>query len=228
MIITIDGPAASGKSTIAKKLAQRLGIYYLHTGLLYRAISYLMLQEVGNTKQALLEKLTSITDKELEDYTKNITYSYDDEGPHIFYHLKDITPMLEDAAFDQPASIVSANKKVRAHLLTLQRRIAKDHDLVADGRDCGSVVFPDAEIKFYLTAHLAVRAQRFLIDEKRKALNLELEKVKQLLQERDERDSSRDTAPLTIPDGAIVIDNSAMSIEETVMKFLSIIEEHRS
>jgi cytidylate kinase len=213
-IITIDGPAASGKSSIAQALAQKLGYYYLYTGLLYRAVAYIV---THIQKSATLpEDLTFIGD---------ISYEYHDGKPHVFYKGQDITSFLQDGTLDQQASIVSANMQVRQALLQVQRAVANNYDIIADGRDCGSVVFPDADVKFFLTADVTTRATRLFNDPKRKNTTMTFEQIRDGLVERDDRDQSRAVAPLTIPDGAVVIDNSKMDLQQTIDEFLDVIAQ---
>ncbi|MCK4517659.1 (d)CMP kinase [Candidatus Babeliales bacterium] len=233
MIITIDGPVASGKSSVAKALAKELGFYYLYTGLLYRAVAYLLIKENGGDfAQGLAHEWLATSEVE---FIKDICYDYGEESgnsrPYIFYKNEEITEHLYDRSLEQPASIVSANKYVRAGLLETQRNIGKKYDIVADGRDCGSVVFPEADYKFYLTADVDVRVRRLLLDKKRHILAKSIqaeEKTSQLakeeLERRDKRDREREVAPLVIPEGAIVVDNSKLSQLETINKFLACIK----
>lgn len=223
IIITIDGPAASGKSTIAQELAKKLDYYYLYTGLLYRAVAYV----AGQIQHATTvpENLNSPSLESFGgmNFIGDMTYEYCQGYPHIFYQGKDITAFLQDSALAQQASIVSADIRVREALLSVQRTVAQHYDIIADGRDCGTVVFPNADVKFFLTADVSTRAQRIFSDQKRKAGTMTLDQIKAGLQERDNRDQSRAVAPLVIPDGAIVIDNSAMSLQQTVDEFLRVI-----
>jgi len=222
MIITIDGPVASGKSSVAKAIAKELEIYYLYTGLLYRAVAY-VLKEDCKDGENFEEFFKKITPEQLA-FIKDIAYDYgkdDTESrPYIFYKDQEITEKLYSSSLSQPASVVSANKNVRDLLLDLQRDVAKRYDIVADGRDCGSVLFPDADHKFYLTASTEIRAQRLLLDERRGAMGESLEKVKAEVEERDRRDQEREIAPLTIPEGATVVDNSQITLQETIKRFL--------
>lgn len=220
MIITIDGPTASGKSTIARLLAEKLDFYYINTGLLYRALAYLLMQQKKYTYDMLAcpkpEDIEAIIDLQC------LVYTYSD-GPHISFDNEDITSFLKDVSLDKAASIVSTVPFVREMLLKFQRDIAKRHNVVAEGRDTGSVVFPHADHKFYLKAKLTVRAQRWLQMQQLRGNILTLEEAIKTISERDERDSKRTIAPLTIPQGAIVLDNSDMSQEETLQTFLKII-----
>ena len=207
MIITIDGPVASGKSSVARALSQHLDIYYLYTGLLYRSVAHVL----------------ATTDETLDDlsFISCISYSYQDDKPQLLYGEQDITKHLAHESLSQQASIVSANPHVRTALLPLQHQVGKTFDLVADGRDCGSVVFPHAPYKFYLTASIDVRAQRLLSDTKRGGVVQTLYGAIEEITARDKRDMEREVAPLRVPEGGVTIDNSDMSIEKTVQQMLA-------
>ena len=224
MIITIDGPVASGKSTMAKRLAEELGIYYLYTGLFYRAIAYVFLKQVG--QEEFCEFIKSIKSDDLK-FIKNFSYDYGSDGqrsrPYLFFKGEDISSQLYATSLDQFTSILSTNRLVRDALQDLFREIAEKHDLIADGRDCGSIVFPNADFKFYLTADVKTRAERLMVDEKRGDNGKTLEEVEAEVELRDRRDRERAIAPLVIPENAIVIDNSSMTEEETVGKFLELL-----
>jgi len=215
MIITIDGPALSGKSTVAQKIAKTLGFYYLYTGLLYRAIAYILVEKLKVEEG----EFSFLSLKDLE-FVEDLHYSYQEGEPQVFFRGEDITSKLKDLSVDQSSSKIGANKNVRAALLELQRKIGRNYDIVADGRDCGSVVFPNADYKFFLSASLEVRSER-----KSKYEGISKEEVAKELTERDERDKSRKVAPLVVPKDAIFIDNSALTIEETVQKFLNYIQK---
>jgi len=265
MIITIDGPAGSGKSSVAKALAEKLNIYYLNTGLLYRAVAYVWLQydpklenisELQVFNNNLVHKTsnsanvvsqgTDFVNLVLQgaksgslvpqaghprldlgslDFIKDIEYKYIQKLPQIFYQNKNITDQLLNNSISQAASILSSIDIIREKLLALQRNVAKIYNIVCEGRDCGSVIFPNADYKFYLTASLDVRAKRIYQDKSRKDSGLTLEKVKEELEVRDARDQERKIAPLKIPSGAILIDNSCLNAEETLMKFLFYIKK---
>ena len=207
MIITIDGPVASGKSVVAKHLAERLGWYYLSTGMLYRALAHLLVERSGYNE----DQLESPSGADLDTYlnpSRLIYFFSKEKGFGVSFDGVDITPVLKGDAIDRHASITSANKLVREKLLGFQRKFAETHDLVAEGRDCGSVVFPNAELKFFLTAEPKIRAERLRRWYEQKGDARSLESVLEELVERDERDSSRDIAPLTVPKGAIMVDSS--------------------
>lgn len=222
MIITIDGPTASGKSTIGRILANQLGFYYLCSGLLYRAIGYCLVHEYGYT----LETIAHVSFANINECAAQLRYEYNERSQErIFYKNNDITLYLKDKFMDQVASTVSINKDVRKAVTTIQRDVAHHHNIVVDGRDVGSVVFPDAEVKFFLTASVEVRAQRWRKDQERHNNYFSLQEAITSITERDERDKNRTIAPLIIPPKAIVVDNSSLSIEETIAKMMEHIND---
>lgn len=222
MIITIDGPAASGKSTMARMLADDLNIYYINSGLLYRALSYLLLNQGGYTSYTVGNPTESDVKKFLDP--QRLTYTYDNiDGEQVAFdgvvlridQLK--TPVIDDAA-----SVVSTHAYVRESVVALERALTSQHSVVIDGRDSGSVVFPDADIKFFLTASLAVRAQRWTRARHDQGKVADFESVRALIAQRDERDKKRTISPLVVPDGAIILDNSALDAAQT----FSVMREH--
>lgn len=222
MIITIDGPAASGKSTVAQAIAQSLHIYYLSSGMLYRALSSCLLHHLDITLEQLKD-----CDIQIDSHCLNaLHYNYDVQTGvlKIIVDGKDITPCLKEPFIDKAASLVGENKNARIFLLDIQRKLANKHDLVAEGRDAGSVVFPNATIKFYLTASVEVRARRWLNDQiKLGNTTLTMEKALHIIMERDERDMNRPHAPLAVYPDNIIIDNSALDLDQTLALMLSII-----
>lgn len=228
MIITIDGTVASGKSTIARELADELGIFYLHTGLFYRAIAFAVAERTNHNLDAFTKLAEALNETELQTITDRLSYTVEDSRPYMALDGTDVTGELNDADLDKLASIISQHAPVRNHLLGLFRSIAeREKSLVADGRDCGSVIFPDADHKFFLTAEVGVRAERYISDQKRLAGGADLEKVILMIEERDERDFNRDVAPLKVPEGGVVIDNTSMTRDETVLKFIDEIQKER-
>ena len=217
MIITIDGPSGSGKSTVAQLVAQKLGIFYLNTGLLYRAVTYLVFEDESSPLFKRYDAdLQNIT-RDMLDALPSITYSYTAAVGAVSARGNNITlKIYATSGIDQTASKLSALPVVREFLLDVQRDIAKQHDVVADGRDCGTVVFPEAEHKFYLTASLDVRATRRMHDAKVKALGYTFDFVRNDLAERDERDKNRAIAPLRVPAGATIIDSSDLTIDQVI------------
>ena len=215
MIITIDGPVGSGKSSVAKEIAKRLKIHYLNTGLLYRAVAYILINKLNKDPN----NIVFLNDKDLSLLGK-ISYEFIDNEPVIYFDEQPLTDDLFNLNLDKPASIFSANKQVRECLLPIQKKISEKYDIVAEGRDCGSVVFPNADYKFFLTASVDVRAKRVAFDEKRNIEDKDLEKIKKEIEKRDERDKTRDVSPLIVPDSAFIIDNSNLTFEETIQEFL--------
>ena len=222
MIITIDGPVASGKSTVSRLLAQKFGYYYLCSGLLYRALAYLLVHQRSYT-------LDTIANPRVEDIAHCVdahafVYRYDEHTQeHIFFEGQDITPYLKDSFMDKVTSVVSVNEQVRSAVTAIQRTIALHHNVVTDGRDVGSVVFPHAEFKFFVTASVVVRAERWRKDQEKYGNYLPTDHAMALITDRDNRDKNRAIAPLVIPTDAIVIDTTALTIQQTVdtmMRFI--------
>ena len=214
MIVTIDGPTTSGKSTTARLLARKLGFYYVNSGLLYRAVAYLLVHD----KEYAIESLNALDEQDLYDVidARRLHYSYDNDGNAcVVYDGKDITSFLKNVEIDKATPIVSANKLVRELLLKIQRTIGATHDLVIDGRDTGTVVFPNAEYKFYLTAPLDIRARRWMTTIKASGSSIDFEQAYEQVVQRDERDIHRTISPLRVPENATIIDNTGYSIEET-------------
>jgi cytidylate kinase len=215
IIITIDGPTASGKSSVARMLAQRLDICHLNTGLLYRSIGYVLVTEYGYNEK----KLEEPSRKDIESITKpgRLIYKYDSKnGIQILFDNVDITPYLKDRLVDTYASVVAKNKAVRVALLEYQRCLASKCSIVAEGRDMGSVVFPDARHKFYLTAPLAVRANRWRKLQKKRGNVFSAEEAEQIVNERDMRDKNRLLDPLIMSKDAQEIDTSDKTKDQVV------------
>ncbi len=224
MIITIDGPAASGKSTAARALAQKLHYYYLNSGMLYRALGYCLLHNA----EVPLQLLRGCDIQKRQKCLEALRYTYDIERGTMamFINDVDVTAFLKDPLIDKAASLVGENKQARLFLLNLQRTLANDYDTIAEGRDAGSVVFPQADIKFFLTARPEVRALRWLKERKNHTSNAAtFEEAVKIIRERDDRDSNRIDAPLHIHADDIVIDNSSLSLEQTLQKLLEIVNE---
>ncbi len=222
MIITIDGPVASGKSTISRILADKLEYYYVCSGLIYRAIAYVLVNHYGYTP----ETLSSVSAENVMRCAdpKRLQYSYDGlSHERIFFDHTDITTYLKDKFIDNVTSLVSVNKDVRKAVTAVQHRVAQDYNVVVDGRDVGSVVFPDAQLKFFVTASVAVRAERWRKDQERYNNHISFDEAVRLITERDERDKNRVIAPLVVPKNAITIDTSTLTIDETIEKMMEYI-----
>jgi cytidylate kinase len=225
MIITIDGPVASGKSTVSRIVAQKLGYYYLCSGLLYRALAYLLVNKRGYT-------IDTVANPRMEDIAycfdaQKFAYHYDEHSQeHIFFDGQNITPYLKDSFMDKVTSIVSVDEQVRQAITTIQRTIALQHSIVTDGRDVGSVVFPQAEFKFFVTASVVVRAERWRKDQEKYGNHLPVDQAMAMITDRDNRDKNREVAPLIIPIDAIVIDTSELTIQQTVDEIMRSVDDY--
>jgi CMP/dCMP kinase len=224
MIITIDGPAASGKSTVARIVANKLGYFYLCSGLLYRTISYVLITFRGYT----LETLDQVTQKDIDYCFDAASFSYRYSAAtheRIFFNEQDITAYLKDSFIDKVVSLLSSKKEIRHAVTQMQHMIADVHDIVIDGRDVGSVVFPQAEYKFYMTASVQVRAGRWRTDQQKKYGNdISEQDAISAITDRDERDKNRTIGPLIIPHGAVIIDTSRMSADQVVDRIVSVVK----
>lgn len=220
MLITIDGPAASGKSSVAKEIARRLKIHHFSTGLLYRAVAYIVMHFVHS--DSLSNHALDIQNVDLS-FVSEIKFRFNQGDGQVFFKDVDITDFLFDEALSQSASALSALPEVRQRLLDVQREVAKDYDVVVDGRDCGSVIFPNADFKFFLTATVDARVQRILKDANRALVGCDEVFIRSQLLARDQRDSTRVVAPLIVPQNATIIDSSDLTFDQTVDKFLEII-----
>ncbi len=209
-IITIDGPSGAGKSTVSKKIAARLNISYIDTGAMYRAVAWATLkQEIAPAESA-----------ELEQLLRNIKIRFQAaaEKNLVFCNEQEITAAIRTPQMDKLASVVSGIPLVRKALLPLQREAAKDCSAIIDGRDAGTVIFPDADLKIYLDADISARAQRRL---KEQAAALDLQSVSKALADRDAADSSRAQAPLRRAADAILIDSTNLDIDEVCEEILT-------
>lgn len=224
MIITIDGPTASGKSTVARAVAHRLSIYYLCSGLLFRGLAYILLRDKKYTLETIA--LCKRSDAVLMLNPLLFEYDYQDGKERIIFNSNDITPQLKNSVIDQASSLLSTNAYVRPLLIEYQRNIAERRSLVADGRDTGSVVFPQADYKFFLTASLQKRASRWQKDQEKRGTVFTLQQAIDKVNERDMRDSQRAIAPLVVPQDAIVIDSTNLSVEDVVNKIMTTLPIH--
>lgn len=206
MKIAIDGPAGSGKSTIAKKVAKTLGIEYIDTGAMYRALAFYM-----NENNLSLQELKNEMDLINIEFKKERT----------FINGKDISDFIRINEISSLASKVSKDKEIREKLVDLQRKLADKVSCVMEGRDITSVVLKDAEYKFYLDANPKVRAKRRLNDLKGKDSKITLDELIAEIEERDKRDKTRENSPLQITKDSNYIDTSEMTVEDVVNKILS-------
>ena len=208
IIIAIDGPAAAGKTTTAKQLADKLNYIYIDTGAMYRAVTL-----------AWLNSKTKLNDKSLEKIINNINIELkkSTHGQITILNGKDVSEDIRHPEVNKYVSPVSANEKVRQHLVSLQRQLGKNKCCVMDGRDIGTVVFPEAELKIYLTASIGARAKRRLLEYQAKGINdLVYDEIAEQIIERDKYDSTRNISPLRKADDAIEIDTSELSLEQQI------------
>jgi cytidylate kinase len=211
-VIAIDGPSGAGKSTIAKLIAKELGFDYLDTGALYRAVAFAL-------RNNSIEPEDS--DHRLRDalLRTNITYT----SGKVFLHGRDVSEDIRSKEIDHYSSVFSAKKIVRDFLFDIQRNAASTSDIVVEGRDTTTVLFPNAWKKIYLDASLEERAKRRYLQFKEKGMYISIEEAKEDVMRRDKRDANRDIAPLKRADGALAIDSSNLSVEQVKEKILEFI-----
>ncbi len=211
-IITIDGPAGAGKSTVSRELAAQLGYIYLDTGSLYRALAYKALRDkIPVDDEAAVADLCARTIIKLKNSAGRMK---------VYVDGQDVADLIRAEEVGNAASKISAYGAVRQYLLHLQRQAAAEGGLVAEGRDMGSVVFPEADYKFYLDASSEERAKRRLGELKAKGTAVDRQAVQEKIIARDRQDSERKHSPLIVPAGAIIIDSSALSVGQVVEKIL--------
>lgn len=208
MQIAIDGPAGAGKSTISKFVASELGYLYIDTGAMYRAVGYKVLKNGLNLDDAeMIRKMAEDTNIELK-ITEN--------GQAIFLDGKDVTTKIRTPEVSMAASRISAIGGVRKRLVDLQRKIAGSNDVIMDGRDIGTVVLPEAQIKIFLTATSEDRAMRRYLELKDKGVEVSYQSVLEDMEKRDWQDTHREESPLKAADDATVIDTSGQTLGESV------------
>lgn len=215
--IAIDGPAGAGKSTIARSLAAKLGYIYVDTGALYRAVGVNAMRKGMDTKNA--EQVTSILDE-----TK-VSLRFVDGEQRVFLGDEDVSLAIRTPEASMAASNVSAIPAVREFLFDLQRNIAKENDCLMDGRDIGTVVLPDAQVKIFLTASAEVRAKRRYDELLAKGMKAEYNEVLEEMIQRDYQDSHRAIAPLKQADDAVLVDTSEMNLEQVLETLENIVKE---
>ena len=217
--IAIDGPAGAGKSTIAKTLAKELGFVYVDTGAMYRAMAYYFLQQgIERDDEA---GITAAVDG------ADVTIRYEDGAQQVLLNGENITGSLRTEQVGNMASATSIYPAVRTKLVALQQKLAKTTDVIMDGRDIGTCVLPDAQVKIYLTASVETRAARRYKELIEKGESADLEKIAADIEERDYRDMHREMSPLCQADDAILVDSSEMSIDEVVAAIREIAAKKR-
>ena len=216
--IAIDGPAGAGKSSISKIVSKRLGFIYIDTGAMYRSVALFAIEngiDIKNETSKLISVLDSI----------NIDMKYENDKQIILLNGRDVSDDIRKAEVSIGASDVAVIKEVRLKLVELQRKLASNNNVVMDGRDIGTYVLPDAQIKIYLTASVEDRAKRRYDEMVQKGMECDIEKVKLDIMYRDKNDSEREFAPLRKADDATVIDTSGNEFEESVELLYNFIKE---
>ena len=214
MIIAIDGPSASGKSTTAKGVSQRLGFTHLDTGAMYRAVTF----GVNTSSISLNNK------NRMNDFLNSIDIHFDKKN-EIWLNGKNVSSAIRTVDISSKVSLISAKPEIRKKMVEIQRSIAGDHDCVLEGRDIGTVVFPNAKFKFYIVADIMVRAQRRLEQINRNEKKITLNEMIANIENRDKLDSSRAHSPLKRAEDAIVIDTSHLTIDEQINKIVEIVNQ---
>lgn len=218
--IAIDGPAGAGKSSIAKALSKRLGYIYIDTGAMYRAVALLFVE--NNVSDGTDSRIESLLEK-LE-----ISIKYEDGAQKVILNGEDVTGKLRLEEIGKLASKFSAIGSVREKLVALQRKLAQKENVVMDGRDIGTVVLPNADLKIYLSASPKVRAKRRYLELLEKGhKDLDINDIEDEIIKRDEADMNREISPLKQADDAYYLDSSDMTLEEVVSKILSMVKEER-
>ena len=215
--IAIDGPAGAGKSTIAKKVASRFGYIYVDTGAMYRAMALFLLREGVDPAD---EKAVSERSGEAD-----ITIRYVDKEQVVFLNGENVNGLIRTEEVGNMASATSVNGNLRKKLVELQQKLAAQENVVMDGRDIGTVVLPDAQLKVYLTASVEVRADRRFKELTEKGVSCDLEQIKEDIRDRDHRDMTREISPLKQAEDAILVDSSDMTIQEVVDKISQLAAE---
>ncbi len=206
--VAIDGPAGAGKSTIAKRVAKEKGYIYVDTGAMYRALAVYFLDQNMNPEN------TEAIAASCKD--ADVSIKYEDGVQQVYLNGQNVTDRLRKEEVGKMASYTSAIPEVRAHLLDLQKNLAKNYDVVMDGRDIGTCVLPDADVKVFLTASVHTRAMRRYKELTEKGVACDLQEIEKDIKERDERDCTRKTAPLKQAEDAVLVDSSDMAIDEVV------------
>ena len=215
--IAVDGPAGSGKSTVAKMVARKLGIIYVDTGAMYRTVALHCTQENIPLEEeaAVVAALDGL----------NMRIQPDTEGQRIFLNEEDVTAKIRTAEIGKGASVVAAYQNVRERMVELQQEMAQEQSVIMDGRDIGTVVLPHAEVKIYLDADAGERARRRVGELEAKGETADFEEIKKMIIQRDYNDMHREHSPLKKAEDAISLDSTGMSIEEVLQAILDLTAE---
>ncbi len=220
MNIAIDGPAGAGKSSIAKLVAERLSFIYIDTGAMYRTMALYFMNLGINTKDQML------VESRCEEI--DIRIHYENGEQQIFLNGENVSVEIRKEQVGNEASVVASYGKVREKLVALQRSMAASSDVIMDGRDIGTVVLPDADVKIYLTASSAVRAERRYKELTEKGAVCDLKKIEEDIKIRDYQDMNREISPLKQAENAVLVDSSDMTIDQVIEEIISIVEKKRS
>ena len=212
--IAIDGPAGAGKSTVAKKVAKELSFVYVDTGAMYRAMALNLLRKGVNREDP----------DEIGEACQNaeISIEYQNGEQIVLLDRENVNAHLRTEEVSAMASVSSAVPRVREKLLDLQRKLARTMSVVMDGRDIGTTILPDADVKIYLTASSLTRARRRYLEYQEKGEPCDLAEIQKTIEERDQRDMTREISPLCQAEDAVLVDSSELTIDETVEKILSV------
>ena len=219
MNIAIDGPAGAGKSTIAKRLAKKLGFIYVDTGAMYRAMAYYFLQHNIDAKD---ENAIAAACPDVD-----VTITYENGEQQVLLNGENVNGVIRNEEVGNMASSTSVYPVVRKKLVELQRLLAKSADVIMDGRDIGTCVLPDAQVKIYLTASSATRAKRRYDELTEKGVSCDLAEIEKDIIDRDYRDMHRETSPLRQAEDAVLVDSSEMNIDEVVDAIYQVYSEAR-
>ncbi|MDO8445410.1 MAG: (d)CMP kinase [Deltaproteobacteria bacterium] len=217
IIVAIDGPSGSGKSTVAKRLAGRLGYMYIDTGAMYRAVALQAKRDNIdiNDSASLIRLCESV----------RLEFVPDNGGLRTILNGEDVSEAIRTPEMSMAASDISARKEVRQALLSLQRRMGENGGVVLEGRDVGTVIFPNAEAKFFLDASLEERGKRRYKELAAKGMDVTLEQTIEDVRKRDINDSSREIAPLKMADDAVLVDSTNIGVEEVVEKMIEVVQD---
>lgn len=216
--IALDGPAGAGKSWLARALAESLGYIHVDTGALYRSIGLYMLRKdiSADDKNGITAVLPDLT----------VALAFEGDGQHVYLCGEDVTGLIRTPEVSAYAAAVSAIPEVREFLLEMQRKLARENNVIMDGRDIGTVILPDADVKLFVTADDEVRADRRMKELRQRGIDQPFEDVLREIRERDRMDSTREVSPASAAEDAIVLNNSKLDREETLAEALRIIREH--
>ncbi len=212
--IAIDGPAGAGKSTIARAVAARMGLIYVDTGAMYRAITLFLLREgVDVTDAGAVEEKCRKAD---------VTIRYENGEQVVLLNGENVNPYLRTEEVSRTTSVVSTQKSVREKLKELQQKLARESDCIMDGRDIGTCVLPHADVKIFLTASSLVRAKRRYAELTARGESCDLEQIQRDIEERDYRDMHREVSPLTQAEDAVLVDTSDMTVEQVIGRIVEL------